>query len=170
MPTTFLIRPASENDADNYVRIETDAYRPEFIENSETFLAKLKLFPSGCKIVDVKSESVAYLIAHPWTFEDPPALNSQEFNLPLSPDIFFIHSVTVMKAYQKIGVGSALVKAAISLGKSFGYSCFTLISVQASIFFWKKIGFQPVNALPGSLGKKIKGYGDSAVYMVGNFA
>jgi ribosomal protein S18 acetylase RimI-like enzyme len=71
----------------------------------------------------------AFLISHPWTYENPPKLNSEAFTLPPSPDVFFIHSVTVMRAYQKHGIGSALAKAAIALGQSHGFSRLTLISV-----------------------------------------
>jgi hypothetical protein len=97
-----------------YLRIGTDAYPPEFHESSAAFLAKLRLFPSGCKIVDAAGESVAFLISHPWTYENPPKLNSEAFTVPASPDVFFIHSVTVMRAYQKHGFGSARAEAAIS--------------------------------------------------------
>jgi len=133
------------------------------------FQAKLGLFPSGCKIVDVDSESVAFLISHPWTYENPPELNSEEFGLPTCPDVFFIHSVTVMKAYQKRGIGSALAKAAIGLGQSHGFSRLTLISVQDSISFWERLGFKRVERLPQSVWRVLAGYGDSAKFMVGHF-
>jgi N-acetylglutamate synthase-like GNAT family acetyltransferase len=169
MPLEFSIRPATVNDVSEYVCIETDAYPPEFHESSEVFVAKLREFPSGCKIVEVAGESVAYLISHPWTYENPPKLNSEAFALPLWPDVFFIHSVTVMRAYQKRGIGSALVKAAIALGTSNRFSRLTLISVQHSISFWKKFGFKKVERLPESVCQSLAGYGDSATYMVGDF-
>jgi hypothetical protein len=88
MPLEFSIRPATVNDACRYVCIETDAYSPEFHESSEAFLAKLRVFPSGCRMVDVAAESVAYLISHPWTYENPPKLNPKAFALPLRADVF----------------------------------------------------------------------------------
>jgi N-acetylglutamate synthase-like GNAT family acetyltransferase len=169
MPLEFSIRPATVNDACEYVCIETDAYTPEFHESSEAFLAKLRVFPSGCKIVDVAGESVAYLISHPWTYETPPKLNLETFTLPLWPDVFFIHSVTVKRAYQKRDIGSALAKAAIAIGKSHGFSRFTLISVQHSTSFWQKLAFKQVESLPQSVRQALDGYGSSATYMVGHF-
>jgi N-acetylglutamate synthase-like GNAT family acetyltransferase len=99
-------------------------------------------------MVDVAGENVAFLISHPWTYENPAKLNSEEFTLPSWPDVFFIHSVTVMKAYQKFGIGSALAKAAI---QSYGFSHLTLISVQNSISFWEKLGFNRAESLPQSV-------------------
>ena len=169
MSVEFSIRPATVNDADGYVCIESDAYPPGFQESSEAFLAKLRVFPSGCKIVDVAGESVAFLISHPWTYENPPKLNLEAFGLPLWPDVFFIHSVTVKKAYQKRGIGSALAKEAIALGRSHGFSSFTLISVQHSTSFWQKLSFKQVESFPQSVCQVLDGYGSSATFMVGHF-
>ena len=144
------MRPATANDASAYLRIGTDAYPPEFHESSAAFLTKLRLFPSGCKIVEVAGESVAFLISHPWTYQNPPELSSEAFTLPSSPDVFFIHSVTVMRAYQKHGIGSALVKTAIELGQSHGFSRLTLISVQHSTSFWERFSFKRVETLSQS--------------------
>jgi N-acetylglutamate synthase-like GNAT family acetyltransferase len=162
----FSIRPATANDVCAYLRIGTDAYLPEFYESSAAFLARLRVFPWGCKFVDVAGESVAFLISHPWTYENPPKLNSEGFAHPSSPDVFFIHSVTVMRAYQKHGIGSALAKAAIALGQSHGFSRLALISVQHSTSFWEKLGFKPVETLPLSARLALIGYGDSSTYMV----
>jgi N-acetylglutamate synthase-like GNAT family acetyltransferase len=170
MPLNFSIRPAKVNDAYGYLRIGTDAYAPEFHESSEAFLAKLRVFPSGCKMVDAAGENVAFLISHPWTYENPPKLNAEAFALPSRPDVFFVHSVTVMRAYQKCGIGSALAKAAIAIGQSYGFSHLTLISVQDSISFWQKVGFNQAESLPPSIRQALNGYGDSATYMVGHFA
>jgi N-acetylglutamate synthase-like GNAT family acetyltransferase len=119
--------------------------------------------------VDVAGESVAYLITHPWTYENPPKLNSEAFTLPLLPDVFFIHSLTVKRAYQNRGIGSALAKVAIALGQSHGFSRLTLISVQHSISFWQKLGFKHVESLPQSVRQAMNGYGNSATFMVGQF-
>jgi N-acetylglutamate synthase-like GNAT family acetyltransferase len=158
------MRPATANDSCAYLRIGTDGYPPEFHESSSAFLAKLRAFPAGCKIVDVAAESVAFLISHPWTYENPPKLNWEAFTLPSSPDVFFIHSVTVMRAYQKHGIGSALAKAAIALGQSQGFSRLTLISVQRSTSFWEKLGFKRVETLPQSVRQALIGYGDPSTY------
>jgi N-acetylglutamate synthase-like GNAT family acetyltransferase len=169
MPLKFSIRAATVNDSHAHARIEIDAYPSIFHESSEAFLAKLRVFPSGCKIVDVAGESVAYLISHPWTYEDPPKLNLEAFTLPSSPDVFFIHSVTVMRPYQQCGIGSALAKAAVAIGQGHGFSRLTLISVQDSIPFWEKLGFKQPKSLPQSVCQALHGYGDEATYMVGHF-
>jgi ribosomal protein S18 acetylase RimI-like enzyme len=169
MPLNFSIRPATTNDASEYVYIETDAYASEFLESPNTFFTKLRTFPLGCKIADVTGQSVAYLICHPWTYANPPKLNSDEFILPPSPDVFFIHSVTVRRAYQKRGIGSALAKEAIAIGQKHGFSLFTLISVQYSIYFWKTLGFKQVESLPQSIHQALANYGDSAAFMAGHF-
>jgi GNAT superfamily N-acetyltransferase len=166
MRLRFSIRPATINDISSYVRIETDAYKPEFVESSATFLARLRAFPPGCKIVDIAGESVAYLISHPWTYEDPPKLNMEEFTLRAMPDVFFIHSVTVMKKYQNDGIGSALANAAIALGRRRGFSRFTLFSVQDSTPFWQRLGFKQADGLPQSILQALAGYGRSATFMV----
>ena len=168
-PLKFSMRPATANDASAYLRIGIDAYPPEFHESSAAFLAKLRLFPSGCKIVDVVGESVAFLISHPGTYENPPNLNSEAFTLPSSPNVFFIHSVTVMRAHQKHGIGSALAKTAIALGQSHGFSRLTLISVQDSASFWEKFGFKRVETLSQSVRRALIAYGHSSTYMVGDF-
>jgi N-acetylglutamate synthase-like GNAT family acetyltransferase len=120
-------------------------------------------------MVDVAGESVAFLICHPCTYENPPKLNSEAFSVASSPDVFFIHSVTVMRAYQKHGIGSALANTAIALGQSHGFSRLILISVQRSTSFWEKLGFKRVETLPQSICQALIGYGDSSTYMVGHF-
>jgi N-acetylglutamate synthase-like GNAT family acetyltransferase len=169
MPLKVSMRPATANDASAYLRIGTDAYPPEFHESSAAFLAKLRVFPSGCKIVEVAGESVAFLISHPWTYENPPKLNSEAFTLPSLPNVFFIHSVTVMRAHQKHGIGSALVRTAIALGQSHGFSRLTLISVQDSASFWEKFGFKRVETLSQSIRRALFAYGHSSTYMAGDF-
>ena len=60
IPFKFSMRPATANDVCAYLRIGTDAYPSEFYESSAAFPAKLRVFPSGCKIVNVAGEGVAF--------------------------------------------------------------------------------------------------------------
>jgi GNAT superfamily N-acetyltransferase len=73
-----------------------------------------------------------------------------------------------MREHQKRGIGLALAKAAIAVGRSQGFSRFTLISVQQSIL-WNKLGFQKAEDEPDSVLRKLAFYGDWAVFVTGQF-
>jgi predicted N-acetyltransferase YhbS len=166
MDTTVTIRPALPADVKAYVSIETDAYFPEFAESGKTFLSKLNAFPAGCKIAELEGKPVGYLLSHPWTLNDPPALDCEPFLIPKSPDSFFIHSLTLSKNAHGKGIGTKLAQTALQLASEFGYSNIALISVQGSHQFWEKFGFKTIENLPLSAAKKLAGYGPSARFMV----
>lgn len=166
MTAEIKLRQATFDDATDYVRIETEAYRPEFLESAEAFRAKVRAFPAGCWFATVREVPVAYLICHPWNDMKPPPLNPKAFCLPDRPTLLFLHSLTIVPRWQRRGVGNRLARHALELGTALGFSTVALVSVQNSETFWTSQGFTAVENLPQSVAAGLKCYGQDARYMV----
>ncbi len=165
MAPPFTIRPATAADAAGYFSLEQSAYSPDLAESAETFLAYLRVFPAGCQVAELAGQLAGYLLSCPALRTDPPALNPAALTLPPHPDTFFLHNVTVAPIARNTGLGSALARTALEIGRRLGLRRFALVSVQDSAVFWKKFGFVPLLEPPESIARKLSTYGPTAQYM-----
>ena len=159
--TSMRIRLAQKRDANAYLEIENDVYKPEYLESPESFQHRIEVFQSGCWMADCDSRSVGYLITHPWIQGECVKLNVEQLKLPNTPDCYYIHSLTLRRRYQGQGIGQLLFQKAESIAVEMGFESITLVSVQGSEGFWRKCGFQQVE-----LATNLTDYGPDACFMM----
>ncbi len=111
------------------------------------------------------SEIVAYLVALPIKYNNPPLLNQTDYPLTNNPDTIYIHDLSVAPEKRGMQLGSMLVEQVLKAAKAKKFMYVSLIAVQDSTDFWCKFGFNLCNALPQELASKVKSYGPDARYM-----
>ena len=100
MPQTW-IRPAEAADAASFVEIETDAYRPEYLEDGDTFLAKVAAYPRGRMIIEEEDEPIGYVVCHPWTAKRHTSSQCAGILHPTGGGFFFLAQPNLEKGAPK---------------------------------------------------------------------
>ena len=133
-------------------------------EDDSVFREKFALFPYGCFSLEGSNSVVGYCISHPWTKGMPPALNAMMGSLPSSPSTYFIHDVAVSASYRGRGLVQFLVGLLPIVARLFRFDHTTLISVNQTEVFWRKLGFH--DTLDSELQQRVREkYSEEAVHM-----
>lgn len=137
---------------------------PLFPESPSVFKERQKLYPHGCQILEQNEKAKGYLLSHPWSFGDIPALNVLLRALPQFPTTYYIHDLALLPEMRGSGMASSCIETLISNIRTAGFPCISLVSVNKSSAFWNRFGFQSQNN--ASLEKKLLSYGTDASFMV----
>ena len=164
MQTVVDIRTMTAGDLPAVLEIQAICYTEVTPESKESLHAKLSASQSTCLIASFEGDTVGYLIALPWEFSNPPALNAKACELPSSPSCLYLHDLAVMPDARKFGAGRALVEAFLARLKRMGLVRASLVAVQNSAPYWERHGFR---AVPQSepLKAKLSTYGRGVQYM-----
>ena len=101
---------------------------------------------------------MGFVLAHPWHSLAPPPLFKPLVG-GVSGEFLFIHDLVVSRASGGRGVGRIMAEHLMTLAKQLHYRQVLLVSVQDSMAFWQKFGFEPVDQPISS------SYGEGAVFM-----
>ena len=66
---------------------------PDHPEEDAVFAERLRLYPAGCRVLDLGGRAVGYALGHPWVFGSPPRLNSPRGAWPAESTTFHRHDV-----------------------------------------------------------------------------
>lgn len=154
-----------ELDLSAVLEIQAACYLEVAPESRKSLLSKLTATPSTCFVAVADSLIAGYLIALPWQFDSPPALNSENCVLPQSPDCLYLHDLAVAPAMRKVGAGRALVEMFLRQLQKLKIDRASLIAVQSSAPYWMRYGFQVVT-LSAELKEKLASYGSGVQYML----
>jgi ribosomal protein S18 acetylase RimI-like enzyme len=159
------IRPARRSDLDAILRIQARCYTAIVPESPGSMGAKLTAAPDSCFVAGrADGTPIAYLLALPWRFDDPPHLNAQACQVPADPDTLYLHDLAVAPEARGSGAADALVGAFMAALAASRLGRASLIAIQGSAGWWARHGFEPVAATP-ALSKRLAGYGPDARYM-----
>lgn len=140
--------------------IQTEVYGNGFHEDIEVLKSKWLVSPETCLVYQSENRIDAYLLAHAWNSELPPKL-FQTLTPDAKGDILFLHDLAVSSRAKGLGVGGLLVSQLLTIARTKKYTKVILVSVQSSVAFWSKMGFDLVE---GEI--IINSYGDDARVMV----
>ena len=160
------IRRLTLDDVDAVCEVQRHAYRDDYLESAESFVAKIAAAPETCFGAFARSDNgdhlmVGYLICLPCDVDFEMPLDAAPHGvLPLAEArSVYVHDLAVRRDRQGQQVGDLLWAA---LGEAVRHSAivqFALVSVQNSTAYWQARGFSMVGPAPA-------GYGDEAVKMI----
>jgi ribosomal protein S18 acetylase RimI-like enzyme len=162
MTQSFKWRPARLGDAAEIARLST-VHLGLYAEGIEVFDERIRLAPSGCYVLDGKAGLIGYMFSHPWTRHRPPALHEMLGEIPREADCWYIHDVAVDAAGRGGGQVRAIIDRVLRVAADAGYRVAMLVAVSGADGYWRKLGFE--DATTEALRRKLKDYGDDAVYM-----
>lgn len=133
---------------------------PGFPEERAVMAERLALHPAGCLVLEHDSESIGYLVSHPWHAGEGVKLDSLLGSLPQSPGTYYLHDLALMPAARGTGAGGAAVRAIAVHAAGLGFATLSLVAVNGSVPFWTRQGFSV------ALGADLGTYGHDAAFMV----
>ena len=152
------------SDLDGVVRVASEAF-PNHPEDRACFADRLRLYPSGCRVLaNADGEVAGYLVAYPWRLDDGPALNARLDALPETPDVLYLHDLALAHAARGGGHAKRGVHLAVQTARDAGLERIALIAVNDAAPFWARQGFETRHST--NLTRKLAGYGEDAVYMI----
>lgn len=161
----LAIRPALSGDLDAILQIQARCYTAIVPESPRSMGAKLAAAPNSCFVAGpAGGPPVAYLLALPWHFDDPPHLDAQTCQAPADADTLYLHDLAVAPEARGSGAAGALVDAFMTALSASGIGRASLIAIQGSAGWWARHGFEPV-ATTAALAQRLAGYGPDARYM-----
>ena len=152
------------SDLDGVVGVAAKAF-PNHPEDRACFADRLRLYPSGCRVLaNADGEVAGYLVAYPWRLDDAPALNARLDALPETPDVLYLHDLALAHAARGGGHAKRGVHLAVQTARDAGLERIALIAVNDAAPFWARQGFETRHST--NLTRKLAGYGEDAVYMI----
>ncbi len=142
-----------------------DAVHPNFPEDDAVLKERSSLYGDGCLVLETAGgELSGYAITHPWRLHTIPTLNSLLGQLPDNPTTYYLHDIALMPQARGSGAATKIVSILADLARREGFATMSLVSVNNSVGFWQRQGFE-IRDLP-ELEAKLKSYSDDARFMV----
>lgn len=159
-PTWRHMQP---EDLDAVIEIAARVH-PQFPEEREVFLDKLRLHPGGALLLESGRGPVGYCFAHPWHGTQAPPLNTLLGAIPPAADALYLHDLALLPEARGSGAGTAVIEILLAEAASLDLALCCLVAVNGSIPYWSRHGFVVRESV--ALQAKLASYGDDARLMV----
>lgn len=137
----------------------------DFYEDDAVYLERMRLYGKGCFVLEGKSGALfGYAVTHPWQLYTTPALNSLLGQIPDQPTTYYLHDIALMPASRGSGAAPRIVAILADQARAEGLETMSLVSVNNSVGFWQKQGFEVMKR--PELDAKLKSYSDDACFML----
>lgn len=136
-----------------------DAVHHNLHEPHEVYANRLALYPAGCLAYWRDGEMAGYLIAHPWTTDDPPPLGAIIGELPPAPDCYYLHDIALLPTARAYGAGRAGFDRCLTMARLEGLRSIELVAVNGADRYWRRLGFARV------ANEAAEAYGDGSCLM-----
>lgn len=156
------VQPLHQRNIDDILRIQEAAYAENYLEDAESFIAKIDASSTTSFGAWRNTEMLAYLIAVPLADDGGFDLNTTHVPAAVleTATVMYIHDLAVHPDARGSGVATHLLKRLADQVIDSSISEWRLVSVQGSQDFWVKHGFV---ASPDHVPN---GYGPEAVLML----
>lgn len=136
---------------------------PSVPERPEIFAEKLALFPLGCFALERAGDVLGYALAHPWTLDDIPRLDTLLTALPDAPDCLYLHDIALVPEARGFSSAAVLDDLLAKIARPRGIPAVALVALYGADRLWSRLGYRP--RLNDALPEKLKSYGETALYM-----
>ncbi len=169
MKQEFIFRAMRQDDLDEVMRIQAQAYIEQMIESQAVVAARLEASPETSWVVEGPNGVSGYLMGYcsvkgevtPWGREFSPSIN---------PDVLYLHDLAICSYAAGNRLGPRLVAHALNNARARKLGGAALVSVQDSLKFWQKLGFVEFSDLAPAQRQHLISYHGPAVYMMHRFA
>ena len=171
VPSGVHVRPMQANELEAAALVEAQSYPASVVEGIGTLRHHFDLFPSGCFVATLsaspRAPTVGYILSCPWCRSDVPmSLHDQSsLHIPTDADTYYVHDLCVLPHASGRRVGKALLRRCLAVpggvggageaaagrgggggggGGSVQLTTSTLTSVNGSVAFWARQGYQVV--------------------------
>ena len=137
----------------------SDRVHGAYTEQPAIYAERLRLYPTGCFLLQGDSGALGYLVTHPWAGDRPPALDQLIGALPDAPDRYYLHDLALLPEARGTGAAAAAVDLTVAQARAAGFDRIALTAVNGADAFWRRQGFVEATIVAD-------GYGAGSVSMV----
>lgn len=143
--TNCIIRLAYDSDIRRIVELDYEAFAwSNTAEDENVFRSRLRVFPRGCLIAEVDRQVVGYCTSEKWLQEREPIIGEDPVTTHHADGrVFCVTGFAISKAYQRRGLGTALLTELIGVAKAEQCYCVVLETGDAKTFY-ARFGFEKV--------------------------
>ena len=120
---------------------------------------RLAIWPKGCFVLEGEAGLGGYLLFHPWTLGEPPALSTALGALPERPDCMYVHDLALLRSARGQGHALAALAMVVRQAREHDLRKIFLMAVGEAHGFWELTGFA---RFAGYQAEASKGYGPEA--------
>lgn len=113
---------------------------PDHPEDGAVLAERLRLYPAGCRMLELDGRAAGYALSHPWVF-GAPRLNTLLGALPAAPVTPYLHDIALLPAARGGGAASQLLVQLAELARIAGLPGLSLVAVNGSAAFRERQGF-----------------------------
>lgn len=158
-------RLMTQGDVAQVLDIQAQCYPARLLEDEATIRARLDSAPDSAWVAEYKNRACAYLVGYRSVVGNITPLSSP-FDIPAQTDSLYLHDLAVDKSAQGFGLGPQLVDMAWEKARAEGLKYSALVSVQDSLNFWKRLGYEVMEELCVNQTANLHSYGPASSYMV----
>jgi len=142
-------RPMTHRDLNKVYNISLAQWGSDYYESMEAFENKLDYYPDGCFVYEQEYKVQGYLISHPWSSTNVPAINEP---LPkILIDTYYIHDIVLLPEFRGEKIAATMIQQIL---KDRSEVC--LVAPEPTQHYWKKYyGFEKTGLKCG-LGQHLK--------------
>jgi len=133
-------------------------------EDPSVFVERLRLYRTGCLVLEPGDKVSGYVISHPWRFKVPSKLNAHLGQIPRDADTYYIHDIALPESARGQGAGTEAVERLADKARRAGLATLSLVAISDSTRFWRRQGFRAV--VDAGLAATRASYGSASRYMV----
>jgi GNAT superfamily N-acetyltransferase len=160
-----VIRAMRLEDVPAMLVVQRQCYPLDMNEPAEVFQARFQACPDTAWVVlDASGQVGAYLVAYRSLLGKVTPLGHAFEHAP-GADALYLHDLAIGPSLRGQGLAQALVQHARTQGLASGLQALSLVSVNGTVPFWQRMGFELVCVVPESA-QALQSYVQPALYMV----
>lgn len=165
MATDLIVRNMLIEDLADLLRIQKDAYPPELNESYGIFAKRLLSCSATAWVAELSQSVCGYLMGYRSRLGVITNL-SDNFEPYDAGDTLYLHDLALAAEARGKKVAQRLLGQAQDFASHNGCSHMALVSVQNTVGFWQKNGFDVVSRLSPEQEAALTTYSGDAVYMI----
>jgi ribosomal protein S18 acetylase RimI-like enzyme len=145
-PVGATIRPMLGSDVPAMLEVQAQCYEPAMNESAEVLLARHEACPDTAWVaLDAQGPVAAYLVAYRSCLGKPTPLGHAFEHVP-DADVLYLHDLAIGATLRGQGVAQQMVLHARVQARAMGLRGLALVSVNDTVGFWQRMGFEIAQA------------------------
>jgi predicted N-acetyltransferase YhbS len=149
---SYIIRPIQENEFEEILTVQSDAYRQDLHEDLDSLKSKQFAFPNGCVGAFENHRLVGYAISFPWFHDVPVILNTAPLITDREFDCYYMHDIAVLSQHRGHGIADKFVNNCFSNARLLHLYDIRMVTVQGGQHIWSRYGFEIIGDAHESYG------------------
>jgi GNAT superfamily N-acetyltransferase len=160
---SLSVRAMGEGDLDAVLRVQAQSYPPEMNESREVLAQRLQACPDTAWVLCLRGEVGAYLVGYRTQLGRVSPLGAT-FEHQAEANALYVHDLAIGLALRGQGAAQHLMTEARRWAREWALEGLALVSVNDTVPFWRKQGFEVAEVSPQGQ-QALDSYVGRALYM-----